>query len=171
VKYWEIVADNLSKAGMELRLRSAIDSNGRTIWIVDVHHGDGKRFVVHADEKLNVFAELESAIHACGELPRQAGEICPKLPDNSPARNGTQFDSLVRTAKREDVQGTTSIAAAIYVVSSFGNASCRRINSSPSRFRSSRLYTPFLVSATYSHFTANSCLICSSSFASRSIQS
>jgi hypothetical protein len=56
---------------------------------------------------------------------------------NSPARNGTQFDSLLRTAKREDMQGTTSIAAAIYVVSSFGNASCRRINSSPSRFRSS----------------------------------
>jgi hypothetical protein len=30
---------------------SAIDSNGRTIWIVDAHRDDGKRFVMHADEK------------------------------------------------------------------------------------------------------------------------
>ena len=28
----------------------------------------GKRFVVHADEKLTAFLELESAIRACGEL-------------------------------------------------------------------------------------------------------
>ena len=33
---------------------SAIDSQGRTIWIVDAHRGDGKRFIVHADEKLSV---------------------------------------------------------------------------------------------------------------------
>ena len=30
------------------------------------HRGDGKRLVVHADEKLTAFLELESAIHACG---------------------------------------------------------------------------------------------------------
>jgi len=35
---------------------------------------------VHADEKLTAFVELESAICACGELSRQAGEISPKLP-------------------------------------------------------------------------------------------
>jgi hypothetical protein len=33
------------------------------IWIVDAHRGDGKRFVVHAEEKLTAFLELESAIH------------------------------------------------------------------------------------------------------------
>ena len=43
---------------------SAIDSNGRTIWIADAHRGDGKRFIVHADEKLTAFLELESAICA-----------------------------------------------------------------------------------------------------------
>jgi hypothetical protein len=32
---------------------------GRTIWIVDAHRGDGKRFVVRADEKLTAFLELE----------------------------------------------------------------------------------------------------------------
>jgi len=42
---------------------SAVDCNGRTIWIVDAHR-DGKRFVVHADEKLTAFVELESAIRA-----------------------------------------------------------------------------------------------------------
>jgi hypothetical protein len=30
----------------------------------DAHHDDGKRFVVHADEKLTVFLELESVIRA-----------------------------------------------------------------------------------------------------------
>jgi hypothetical protein len=47
---------------------SAIDSNGRTIWIVDVHRGDAGHFVVHAHEKLTAFLELELAICACGEL-------------------------------------------------------------------------------------------------------
>jgi hypothetical protein len=38
---------------------SSLDLEGRTIWIVDAHRGDGKRFVVHADEKLAAFLELE----------------------------------------------------------------------------------------------------------------
>ena len=41
---------------------SAIDSEERTIWIVDAHRDDGKRFVVRADEKLTAFLELEAAI-------------------------------------------------------------------------------------------------------------
>ena len=35
VKYWEIIADNLSKAGWSWGCVSAIDSSGRTIWILD----------------------------------------------------------------------------------------------------------------------------------------
>ena len=42
---------------------SAIDSNGRTIWIADAHRGDVKRFIVRADEKLTAFIELERAIY------------------------------------------------------------------------------------------------------------
>jgi hypothetical protein len=60
LKYWEIIADNLSKAGWSWGCLSAIDSNGRTIWIADAHRDDGKRFAVHADEKLTAFIELES---------------------------------------------------------------------------------------------------------------
>jgi hypothetical protein len=58
---------------------SAVDSEGRTIWIADAHRSDGKRFVVRADEKLTAFVELETAIDACGELSRQAGGIFSKL--------------------------------------------------------------------------------------------
>ncbi len=31
--------------------------------IVDAHRDDGRRFIVHADEKLSAFVELERAIH------------------------------------------------------------------------------------------------------------
>ena len=41
---------------------SAIDPNGRTIWIAAAHRDDGKRFVVHADELLTAFMELEALI-------------------------------------------------------------------------------------------------------------
>ena len=55
VKYWEIIADNLSKAGWSLGWVSALDVQGRTIWIVDAHRDNGKRFVVHGEEKLTAF--------------------------------------------------------------------------------------------------------------------
>jgi hypothetical protein len=41
-----------------------MDSAGRTIWIADAHRDDGRRFIVHADEKLSAFVELESTIRA-----------------------------------------------------------------------------------------------------------
>jgi hypothetical protein len=53
------IADNLSKAGWSWGCVSAIDSNGRTIWIVDAHCDNGKRFIVTADEKLRAFLELQ----------------------------------------------------------------------------------------------------------------
>jgi hypothetical protein len=61
-RYWEIIADTLSKAGWNLGWVSAVDCKGRTIWIADAHRGDGKRFVVHAEEKRTAFLELETAI-------------------------------------------------------------------------------------------------------------
>jgi hypothetical protein len=64
MKYWEIIADNLSKAGSSWGCVSTVDSNGRTIFVADAHRDDGKRFVVHGDEKLTAFVELESAIRS-----------------------------------------------------------------------------------------------------------
>jgi hypothetical protein len=61
VRYWEVIADNLSASGWSWGCVSAVNSHGRTIWIVDAHR-DGKRFIVRADEKLTAVQELEPAI-------------------------------------------------------------------------------------------------------------
>jgi hypothetical protein len=58
-----VCADNLSKAGWSLGWVSTLDREGRTIWIVDAHRDDGKRFIVRADEMLTAFLELQRAIH------------------------------------------------------------------------------------------------------------
>ena len=55
VKYWEIIADNLGKAGWSWGCVSAVDLKGRTIWIADAHCGDGRRYIVRADQKLTAF--------------------------------------------------------------------------------------------------------------------
>jgi len=39
VKYWEIIADNLSKAAWTWGCISAVDSGGRTIFVADAHRG------------------------------------------------------------------------------------------------------------------------------------
>ena len=64
MKDWKIITDNLSKAGWSWGCVSAIDSQARTIWIAHAHRGDGRRFIVRADEKLTAFLELESAIES-----------------------------------------------------------------------------------------------------------
>jgi len=42
MKSWEIIADNLKKAGWSCGWVSALDCEGQTIWIVDAHRDDGK---------------------------------------------------------------------------------------------------------------------------------
>ena len=49
--------------------------------LVNLNRRGGKRFVMRADEKLTAFLRLAPAFCVCGELPRQASEIFPKLPD------------------------------------------------------------------------------------------
>ena len=68
VKSWEIIADNLSKAGWSYGYVSTLDSRGRTIWIADAHRDDGKRFVVRAHEKLTTFVALQATVRTCREL-------------------------------------------------------------------------------------------------------
>jgi hypothetical protein len=63
IKDWEIIADNLSKAGWSWGCVSALDGEGRTIWVADAHRDDGQRFIVRAHEKLTAFLELQRAIH------------------------------------------------------------------------------------------------------------
>jgi len=45
----DFLRDNLSKAGWSLGWVSAMDCDGRTLWIADAHRDDGKRFVVRTD--------------------------------------------------------------------------------------------------------------------------
>jgi hypothetical protein len=68
-RYWEIIADNLSKDGWSWGRVATLDSNGRTIWIADAHRDDGKRFVVRADEKLTAFLELEKVTRESFSFP------------------------------------------------------------------------------------------------------
>jgi len=56
-----MIVGDLSKAGWSLGWVSAVDSEGRTIWIADAHCDDGKRFVVHTDEKLTAFLRSDQA--------------------------------------------------------------------------------------------------------------
>jgi hypothetical protein len=86
VKYWEVIADKLSKAGWSWGCVATVDSSGRTIWIADAHRGAGKRYVVRADEKLTAFVELESEISratikhfARAALGRNPSEPCEKF--------------------------------------------------------------------------------------------
>jgi hypothetical protein len=71
----EIIADNLKKRGWSYGYVSAVDSQGRTIWIAEAGRGDGKRFVVRADEKLTAFVELEAAIR----FAMRCGLACPSI--------------------------------------------------------------------------------------------
>jgi len=59
VKFWEVIADNLSKAGWSWGCVATVDSNGQTIFVADAHRDNGKRFIVTADEKLRAFLELQ----------------------------------------------------------------------------------------------------------------
>jgi hypothetical protein len=43
--------------------------SGFGIWITDAHRGDGKRFIVRADEMLTAFLELQRAIHEFAVTP------------------------------------------------------------------------------------------------------
>jgi hypothetical protein len=42
-RYWEVITDNLSKAGWSWGCISTINSNGQTIFVADAHRGAGKR--------------------------------------------------------------------------------------------------------------------------------
>src|SRR5207249_1085859 len=76
-KYWEIIADNLKKAGWSHGYVAAVDCEGRTIWIVDAHRGDGQLFIVRADEILTAFLELESQLVVKGTLSRKGPRFEP----------------------------------------------------------------------------------------------
>jgi hypothetical protein len=62
VKYREIIADNLTKAGWRCGCISSTGNDGRQFWVVAGERTDAGRFIVHADEMWTTFMELEAAI-------------------------------------------------------------------------------------------------------------
>jgi len=64
MKYWEIIADHLSKAGWSWGCSTQAQPDGSILNCVDAHLDDGRRFIVRADEKLTAFLALEEQVRA-----------------------------------------------------------------------------------------------------------
>ena len=62
VKYWEIILENPRDAGWNCGSMTTTDGKGRSIWVVAAKREDAGSFIVHADQELPAFLELESAI-------------------------------------------------------------------------------------------------------------
>jgi len=81
------------------------------MFVVDAHRDDGKRLVVHADEKLTAFLELESTIRAA-ERPEDCGGREIKLDKLS--RNQVKVSSIsssesfISSARLNKPQGAES---------------------------------------------------------------
>jgi len=60
MKYWEIIADNLSKAGWSWGYCSIVTPHSWR-WTVDAHR-DGRRYIVQPDELLTAFLRLEATL-------------------------------------------------------------------------------------------------------------
>jgi hypothetical protein len=63
MKYWEIIANNLSKAGWSSGCISSTDREGRQFSVVAAERKDAGLFIVHADKMRTAFLELQAAIH------------------------------------------------------------------------------------------------------------
>jgi len=62
MKYWEMIADNLSKQGWWWGHSTQVDAAGRTVFVVDAHRDDGRRYIARSDELLTAFLELEQQL-------------------------------------------------------------------------------------------------------------
>jgi hypothetical protein len=65
---WETVRDNLRNAGGNCGCISSTDYEGRQFWVVGAEGENAGRFIVHSDEMLTAFLELQAAIHHRFEL-------------------------------------------------------------------------------------------------------
>jgi len=68
VKYWEIIAGNLRKAGWRCGCISSTDHEGRQFWVAAAKREDAERFIVHADKKLTAFLEVEAELNSVDHI-------------------------------------------------------------------------------------------------------
>ncbi len=74
MKYWEIIADRLSKSGWSWGCVAVVNDEERGIFVVDAHRDDGKRYVVRSDDKLTAFLETEKVTRNADHYPRDAND-------------------------------------------------------------------------------------------------
>jgi hypothetical protein len=125
------IADKLSKAGWSYGYVSTVDSRGRTVFVVEAHGDDGRRFVVRADELLTAFLELERQIRT------ECAQVSPS-PAPTPSSDGSVSPSK-RTRNRRVLTTVLAVILAISLVSfvilfarESRDASARRaVNQSP----------------------------------------
>jgi len=75
MKYWEMIADNLSRKGWSVgwfKFTSTID--GRQMWSADAWNGEGPQFIVRAEELGSAFLGLETQCGATGNGMAEGGE-------------------------------------------------------------------------------------------------
>jgi hypothetical protein len=65
-----MITDNFRKAGWNCGCISSTDRDGRQFWVVVAEREGAGRFIVHSDQMLTAFLELESAIWCQAELER-----------------------------------------------------------------------------------------------------
>jgi hypothetical protein len=63
VKYWEIIADKITKSRTPWAGSPRSTITGERSGLLTRISCDGQRFIVHADDKLTAFLELETVIH------------------------------------------------------------------------------------------------------------
>jgi hypothetical protein len=63
MKYWQLIAEELSRVGYSWGCSSEVDSTGRVLFTADAYSRDGRRFAVLASERLTAFLELHAAIN------------------------------------------------------------------------------------------------------------
>jgi hypothetical protein len=71
MKYWEIVANNLSKAGWRCGCISSANHDGQQFWVVAAEREDARRFIVRDDEKLTAFLQLGRRFGTARPLKKQ----------------------------------------------------------------------------------------------------
>ena len=87
MKYSEIIADNLKKAGWRCGCISSTDHDRRQFWVVAAEREDAGRFIVRADEKLTAaFLELESVIRGFRRLCLTGRCIFQNWPAMNPSK-------------------------------------------------------------------------------------
>ena len=76
MKYWEIIAGNLGKAGLSWGCVSTIDANGRTIWIADARSPMGQPAWLYAGHRSHpVRAASRIALRSHMRLSGSAAKI------------------------------------------------------------------------------------------------